>query len=319
LFPDDLSYNLARLIYESAADPEQWPDFLKALATDCKKQLVRYDVAKNPWTTRKGPFWTAVLAMESGDIPLNREVLAGKFYAEYLRSQDCFSMPELKLLPALMPHVQRAGRLCQQMEALEQRVAALSELINLLPGGVIVAGDGARVLAMNGAAEIMPDGNNGLKNGAAGLSAGKTGESDGLRATIAEAVAGREGALRAAVPMAISRDSAGGRLKVTVAPLPAQTSDQPRLPMAVLFITDADKGPEQDLAFLQRVFSMTAAEARVSAALTQGKSVEEIARAFGVTLGAIRVHLKRVFSKTGTRRQGELISLLMTSGGPLRS
>jgi DNA-binding CsgD family transcriptional regulator len=319
LFPDDHSaHNLIRLIYESAADPRQWPIFLQALATGRKAQSVPYDVAKNPWTTRQGPFWTTVFAMENGDIPANQALLASKFYTEYLRAQDCFSMPELQLLPSLMPHVQRAMRLRQRMEALEQTVAALTDVINLLPGGVIVAGAGAQVLATNRAAESILSANSGLKNGKGGLTASNKSESDALRATIADAAANENGS-RVPAPIAISGHSTGRPLKVTVAPLTPPTAGKHRQPMAVLFLTDPDKGPEPDLAFLQRAFSLTAAEARVSAALTQGKSVEEIALASGVTLGAIRSHLKRVFSKTGTRRQGELISLLMASGRPLRA
>jgi DNA-binding CsgD family transcriptional regulator len=118
--------------------------------------------------------------------------------------------------------------------------------------------------------------------------------------------------------MAISRDSGRRPLQVSVAPLPTQTGGLRRPAMAVLFVSEPDKGPETDQAFLQRAFALTEGEARVSAALTQGKSVEEIALASGVTQGAVRTHLKRVFSKTGTRRQGELISLLMKNGGALR-
>jgi AraC-like DNA-binding protein len=45
---------------------------------------------------------------------------------------------------------------------------------------------------------------------------------------------------------------------------------------------------------------LTQAEARVALAITRGESLDEIARARGVTVATVRTQLKSVFSKTRT-------------------
>lgn len=80
-----------------------------------------------------------------------------------------------------------------------------------------------------------------------------------------------------------------------------------------LQIIDPDSGPAPDAGMLERLFSLTPSEARVTVKLAVGRDVEEIAADTRTSVGTIRTHLKRVLSKTGTNRQGELISLILRS------
>ena len=68
---------------------------------------------------------------------------------------------------------------------------------------------------------------------------------------------------------------------------------------------------------LCELFSFTPAEARVAGKLALGRSLEEIAVELGISLETVRTHAKRALSKSGTDRQGELISLMLRSV-PLR-
>lgn len=63
---------------------------------------------------------------------------------------------------------------------------------------------------------------------------------------------------------------------------------------------------------------MTPTESKVAIALLQGASLETAAEQLGMRVQTARVHLKRVFGKTETRRQGELIRLLLVSAGSVR-
>jgi DNA-binding CsgD family transcriptional regulator len=47
--------------------------------------------------------------------------------------------------------------------------------------------------------------------------------------------------------------------------------------------------------------------------LAQGESPREIADRLGVSVGTLRIQLKAIFSKTGVRRQAELVRLLLLS------
>src|SRR5450830_392650 len=61
---------------------------------------------------------------------------------------------------------------------------------------------------------------------------------------------------------------------------------------------------------LRRLFDLTPGESQVGLALANGASLAEIASTCGVSLNTVKTHLRHIFGKTGTCRQGELIALL---------
>jgi DNA-binding CsgD family transcriptional regulator len=61
---------------------------------------------------------------------------------------------------------------------------------------------------------------------------------------------------------------------------------------------------------LRGLHGLTPAEAELVGQLARGRSLEEAARARGVSINTVRSQLKQVFSKTGTSRQGELVQLV---------
>lgn len=69
---------------------------------------------------------------------------------------------------------------------------------------------------------------------------------------------------------------------------------------------------------LTGLFDLTPAETKFAMALAAGRSPKMAARAVGVTESSGRTYLARIFAKTGTHRQTELLSLLQTAH-PFRS
>lgn len=61
---------------------------------------------------------------------------------------------------------------------------------------------------------------------------------------------------------------------------------------------------------LNGLFDLSPAEARTAQGLVGGKSIDEVALANGLSRETIRTQLKSVLSKTGMRRQSELVGLL---------
>ena len=64
------------------------------------------------------------------------------------------------------------------------------------------------------------------------------------------------------------------------------------------------------LSLLRDTFSLTRAEAEVAARAAQGEEVARIAEGLGITPGTTRLHLHRIFEKTGVHRQAELALVL---------
>lgn len=63
---------------------------------------------------------------------------------------------------------------------------------------------------------------------------------------------------------------------------------------------------------LRQNHGLTPAEARLAHALLLGETLEQAAEKNGITLSSARTYLKRIFSKTNTNRQAELIRKLIT-------
>jgi DNA-binding CsgD family transcriptional regulator len=65
---------------------------------------------------------------------------------------------------------------------------------------------------------------------------------------------------------------------------------------------------------LMLAFGLTPAEARVASGLLAAESIEAVADKVGIACETARNQLKRVFQKTDTHRQGQLVSLLARAG-----
>ena len=66
--------------------------------------------------------------------------------------------------------------------------------------------------------------------------------------------------------------------------------------------------PSPDI--LTGLFDLTPAEARLAAALTAGHSLKAVAANSSITYSTARTYLDRIFTKTGTHHQAQLVSLL---------
>ncbi len=84
--------------------------------------------------------------------------------------------------------------------------------------------------------------------------------------------------------------------------------------MIVSTISTAIGVPSSEL--LSGLFRLTQAEARLAAALASGLSLRDCAASLGIAFGTARAYLLRIFSKTGTGQQSELVSLLKSISTP---
>jgi DNA-binding CsgD family transcriptional regulator len=103
-----------------------------------------------------------------------------------------------------------------------------------------------------------------------------------------------------------------GKRPLVARVIPVDPRAKPHLEGAavVVVLLDPENRPELPGPVLQQVFGLTRSEARVAGRLMCGESLQEIARATGLSVGTIRSHTKAVFAKTGTNRQAELVGLL---------
>ena len=81
-------------------------------------------------------------------------------------------------------------------------------------------------------------------------------------------------------------------------------------PHTMVILLDLSEFPKPSLAVLQKIFDLTAAEARLAMQLAGGASLAQIAAANEISIATLRTQLASIFAKTNTSRQQELIALL---------
>jgi DNA-binding CsgD family transcriptional regulator len=83
-----------------------------------------------------------------------------------------------------------------------------------------------------------------------------------------------------------------------------------RSPQIVLLIIDPERRRPSAPDLLVGLYGLTRREAVLASTLSCGKTVEEAAHELQMSYETARSHLRRIFEKTNTSRQAELILLL---------
>jgi DNA-binding CsgD family transcriptional regulator len=64
-------------------------------------------------------------------------------------------------------------------------------------------------------------------------------------------------------------------------------------------------------------FNLTGSELKLLERLVDGESVADAAANLGIEISTARTHLARLFAKTGTKRQAELVTVAARLASPL--
>lgn len=236
------------------------------------------------------------------------------------KHQEPFNADDMALLVRLSPVLRKVAELTREVGHLRlQRDEARGALDALTMAIAIVDRDLQVSYTNEGADELLsdPDGAVGLRQGR--LFARQPAEQRHLKQLV-------EAALRSAAdPLVEHRSSliiqGGGdathALSVCVMPT-APVQSRAGGPAKVM-IALRPLGMTTDLvASSRQLFNLTESEARFASALAGGLSLMQAAAAQGVRISTARTHLARIFQKTETRQQSQLVSLLRGAVLPLR-
>ncbi|MBN9562421.1 MAG: hypothetical protein J0H14_17095 [Alphaproteobacteria bacterium] len=228
------------------------------------------------------------------------------------------SPEQLDMLRLLVPHLQRAIRVHQELSTARVGLHGALAGFERLATAALIVDQAARVLFANAAAEQLLRGNDGLRGGRNGvLRAGTPPVTERLHALIAGAA--RTAGLRGADPggtLPLPRRE-GRPLVALVSPLRTEPAGLGFAPLAALVLArDPDRAPAVDTEALRALYGLTRAEAAVVAELANGCSAEAIAARGDNSIETVRTHLKRSMAKMGVGRQAELVALVLRNGGP---
>jgi DNA-binding CsgD family transcriptional regulator len=231
--------------------------------------------------------------------------------------QDFLSQEQLRLFKIITRHVGRSVRVSRELWKLDLTNLVADEQFEVLPDGAMLVDAFCRVVLANAAATQMLDAGDGMTihNG---------------RVTIPNAQDALQRLVASCARAAPDLDGPGGELdvarnlplspiKMTVAPLRSRIElpDIPWTnvgpPAAIVTIADPDLDRQRRTEKLRRLFGLTNAEAALAVEIMKGDGRRAAAQRCGITDGTAKTHLAHIFEKTRTRRQAELIRLLLSA------
>ncbi len=79
----------------------------------------------------------------------------------------------------------------------------------------------------------------------------------------------------------------------------------------VMFIFESKPDNDKSSADVARIFGLTKTEARLTLAIANGMTATEYSTKHGISINTAYSQIKEILAKTGTRRQAELIKLVL--------
>lgn len=239
-------------------------------------------------------------ANRSAIISVNRGDAAEEFDGEAAR-----------LIGALVPHLRRALALHRRLAVVRAENDGLAAALDRLRAAIVLVDAARNIVTMNRAADELVARQNGLGIRDRHLR-GETSEATAaLDRIVTDAIAIAQGRTAAgSVRAALPKRSDGRPLEAVALPLPPGDRAAARAAAAV-FVVDPDEAPVVPAEWLTTRFGLTPAEARVASALARGEAVADLAEHLRVTTGTARWYVKQILAKTGTKRQADLVRLLV--------
>lgn len=226
--------------------------------------------------------------------------------------QPGFRREELTQFNRLIPHLQRALQMRQRFSDLQMGQNFLSGGLDMLAMPAILLDEFGRVSHHNRGAAAILDGQRDLWLQDGHLQCRSTISARKLGLEITKAINASRGNGAEAPGVVLLPRSSQKDLILLVSPLQPGLGGR-ALGGALLFAFDPERVPSVTASLVQRLFDLSEAEAELAVALCSGRTLEEASAARGTSTHTVRSQLKSIFNKTGTNRQADLISVLLTS------
>jgi DNA-binding CsgD family transcriptional regulator len=180
-------------------------------------------------------------------------------------------------------------------------------------GAMLVPSEGTPHLANRAALAILEK-KDGLALSQTGLVADRASDTRLLHRLLKDAITSPQLGEPQGSPLTLPRKASHSALIVRVVPGPGLDcwpGTDSRVALVTLY--DQDMGLEVDEALFSKLYGLTKGEAALAGHLLRGKSIEEAAGALFISPHTARTHLKRIFMKTDTHRQSELVVRIFSS------
>ncbi len=247
-------------------------------------------------------------------------------YATFLRTEQAGPYDDDCLVEfgRLSPHLSRAIQIQHDIVKRWQPQGIHSQALQRMAQPVLLVSGEGDIVFKNAAAQRVLDAKDGLRERHGKLMVNER----SLSRSLLRAESARASALLAesadhaprdeTITLSVVRRGTSAPLVMTVARLllvPVGWPAEQRCFLVVL--SDPDENKLLARRTLQKTFGLTTAELRVADFLVRGLTPEEIANSCDVTIATVRTHLARLYDKTDSRRQAELVAQLLAFSEPL--
>ncbi len=227
------------------------------------------------------------------------------------RAQGEAPTADMDRLQPFLPHLRRAITLAHK---LGQRVSTAA--LDALSFGIAILDEQGRVSFANQRIRAMAAEQDGLSLNGNGLSLADRAENAAHQRSVGQ-LRRRiffNGAAPARTALLASRPSGKRPYSILACPFARAPSMLPQANQSVLVcVSDPAQADHLNEALLAALFGLTAAEARLAISLVQRGSLSAAAADCGLTDGSARQYLKRIYGKTGTQGQVDLVALILGS------
>lgn len=236
-------------------------------------------------------------------------------------TRGSFTAAEAGTLEIFLPHIRRALLIHRQVSHARRLSSVSNFLIEQISVGMALLTRDGEIVHANAAARALFDANDGLAVKQNRLTSTHPDHAKTLAREIAQAAALRQGkSLSAGAVLRLTRPSGRQAYSVLLAPAGASSSalfDEAKGADVVALLRDPEMVMDIPGDIFVRYFGLSPAEARIAQGLVRGWSIDEIAAAHDLARETVRSELKRVFKRTGTRSQSELVRYLLAGLAPI--
>jgi DNA-binding CsgD family transcriptional regulator len=217
------------------------------------------------------------------------------------------------ILSTLMPHLRRALELHLQFGQLRSNVLGLETALDSLEHAVFGLSREGRIILSNRRAEAILQAGDAIRLSNGILTSIFPEQNRHLQAALTEAVAAGAGmGISPGTSLLLDRKSRESSLRITVTPFISPLPGSSAQLAALVFVSDSASRPQSRGAALRALYGLTPTEARIADRLLEGMDIRELGSQLGLTVETARFHVKRILSKTGTRRQTELMRMMLS-------
>ncbi|MDD2054065.1 helix-turn-helix transcriptional regulator [Pseudomonas putida] len=231
------------------------------------------------------------------------------------KSAPGFNANERALCAMFLPHLRRALHMHNLLDRSESLSERYSQAIGRLSVATLVLDESGSVLRVNPVAQEILASADGLKLVGGRLEATYPSDNRELQRLIRHAFSDQARAsVTSAEAMSVTRPSGLVNLGLVVESIPSlEWADEKGKPAALVYIRDAASKSLASEVVTKQLFNLTKSETALAMELANGLSLEEAAEVLNIRRNTARAHLRSIFSKTGVRRQTELVRILLNS------